>query len=74
MTIKVRPAGLEPATPCLEDRFQQFGGVTDSRRILSFCIQSTNGCVVEACGGFWKQEDLISTKLSTFTCLIFYEI
>jgi len=60
-----RPAGLEPATPCLEGRFGQRMKNPSSLGKIRLLCSSRYARVVEACWSLWSFEDLTSTKLST---------
>ncbi|HWO01737.1 MAG TPA: hypothetical protein VNS63_20950 [Blastocatellia bacterium] len=66
MKIQVRPAGLEPATLCLEVRFRRIPKNGEFTRKTERLHSRTYWRVVEGCSGLWSFGDLtIYTDLST---------
>jgi hypothetical protein len=62
MKIKVRPAGLEPATLCLEVRSEQ---VIETSLNIEVLYSISYKPPIEACGKFLTSEDVTIYKLST---------
>jgi hypothetical protein len=61
--IKVRPAGLEPATPCLEGRFRRIIKIAESQDNIGHSYSSSWEWLVDAC-----------RKLLVFEALTIYKI
>ena len=63
LKIKVRPAGLEPATPCLEVRFKQMSENDEFLSNLDLLYSIIWQWLIEVCGKLLAFEALSSYKI-----------
>jgi hypothetical protein len=63
LVLKVRPAGLEPATPCLEGRFKYISENDEFLSKIELLYSSTYAELVEACRKLLVLEALTSYKI-----------
>ncbi|MFY9553583.1 MAG: hypothetical protein WAV47_02565, partial [Blastocatellia bacterium] len=63
LKIKVRPAGLEPATPCLEVRFQRIIENDEIPSNIELSDSMSYDWLTEACRKLLPFEDLTSYKI-----------